>query len=345
MPQSWREFIFSFGMMLFGVFLLFAFSLGFNLKSSNSAKSSFPMAGLRLRGGDVSFENYAIHHPTVPLKQNNQEYNGNFSAKSIFALDEESNTVLFEKNSSEVRPLASLTKLMSAIVILELPRDWNEEIKILPEDALQNGDHHVEVGEIFTATELWNAGLIGSANKAISALARTGGVSAEGFVSLMNNKAKILGLENLKFVEPTGLDSGNVGTPKEVAMLLKEALSYEKIKESLQTSEYYLPLPDGTKRRVWSTDWLLTKWTDNDFKEIVGKTGYIVDSDYNFAVRLTDASGHRIFVVVMGASNNENRFSEARDLGEWIFHTYIWPNDPGYASLVKDNNKEINTVN
>jgi D-alanyl-D-alanine carboxypeptidase len=83
-----------------------------------------------------------------------------------------------------------------------------------------------------------------------------------------------------------------------------------------------------------STDWLLTKWVPHNFPkdQVVGKTGYIKDSGYNFVAQITDTKKHTIRVVVLGASSNESRFSEARDVAEWAFANYIWPDEKNYGS-------------
>jgi len=115
-------------------------------------------------------------------------------------------------------------------------------------------------------------------------------------------------------------------------------LEYQKIKQTLNTPEYYIyPIGAEKKRLVWSTDWLLTDWTPNKFdkNKLFGKTGYILDSDYNFVVSLEDKVGHRLVVSVLGASTGENRFTEARNLAEMIFDNYTWPDEEGYKDLVE----------
>jgi D-alanyl-D-alanine carboxypeptidase len=134
------------------------------------------------------------------------------------------------------------------------------------------------------------------------------------------------------------LEAENVGSAKDVATLLEEALKNEKIAKTMNISEYYIkPLNKSKPRRVWSTNWLLTKWVPSDFdsKNICGKTGYIGDSRYNFAVRVSDKADNPIIVVVMGSVSNESRFSEARDLADWTFEKYLWPNEEGYDGLTE----------
>jgi D-alanyl-D-alanine carboxypeptidase len=190
---------------------------------------------------------------------------------------------------------------------------------------------------VYSAEDMWHLSLVGSSNSAVNALVRASGISKEDFVKLMNNKAQEMRLRTAKFTEPTGLDVQNVASAEDTARILREALRRDKIFNTLQIAEYYAQ-PEGQKpKRVWSTNWLLTHWVPSGYDElsIAGKTGYIVDSKYNFAVRLEGKNGHAIRVVVMGSENNESRFSEARDVADWVFEHYLWPDEDGYLNLAE----------
>ena len=337
MNQKLFNFLSSFGLMILGVGLLFAFTVSLT-PTQKECKYNFPKSSPRpaTEGGDVAI-NFPASKPTVPLAQNKNDYTATMTAFSAFAIDEKTGTILFDKNSAEVRPLASITKLMSAIVLMDLPMKWTATTTVLDSDC-DNSDHHLVSGEVFTVDEIFSAALIGSSNSAVRVLTRASGLTTDEFVARMNKKAAELDLKSLKYVDPTGLDAGNVGSAEDITRLLKEALRFEKIKKNLQTAEFYLH-PEGSKkvRRVWSTDWLLLKWVPNDFsaKDICGKTGFINDSRYNFVVRLADDGGHGIVVSVLGAATSEGRFSEARDLAEWIYEKYLWPDEQGYDALVE----------
>lgn len=288
----------------------------------------------QITGGDVFY--FPASQPVAPVAKNNDQYNRSLSASSAMVLDVGSRNILFSKNEKQIRPLASITKLMSAIILLGLPMDWSVTTTIAETDG--NGDQHVQPGEAYTLEDLWGASLVGSSNRATRALVKNSGLQEEGFVMLMNKKAKELGLNSLYFTEPTGLSAKNVGNAVDVANLLKEALRFDKIYKFLQIDEYYVrPLNKDKLRRIWSTDWLLTNWTPNNFtrEDIVGKTGYIAESGYNFVVSLTDKNRHQLICVILGSISNEQRFEEARDLSEWVFAKYVWPGDQGYEELVE----------
>jgi|GEM_PF-274759 len=330
------NFLSSFGLMLAGVVLLFAGSVSFEIKK-DSQFLAFPKAGPRAQiGGDITPANLPKAKPTIPLGKDGQNCLVTTTAAVALVVDDRTDTVLYEKNSSAVRSLASITKLMSALVLLDLPMNWASTTEVLPVD-VDNSSHHINVGEKYRLDDLWNVALIGSDNSAVNVLVRASGLTQEQFVARMNEKARRLALTSARFADPTGLDNRNMAKASDVAKLLKIALAQERIIKALQTTEYYAQPQSKIKRRVWSTDWLLTHWIPSDYKcaQIAGKTGYIVDSDYNFTVRLTDETGHIIRVVVLGASSNETRFTEARDLANWVFSHYLWPDEAGYDKLAE----------
>lgn len=322
--------------MFIGLFLLFIFSVTIE---NNIEKKLFPASDIRKETNflEKSLDKFPLSKPAWPLVKNELLFTGTSTAASILIVDVQSDKQLFEKNSQNVRSLASITKLMTMMVLLDLPIDWNSSTLILDADC-DSSSHQLKPGDNLKLSDLWNVALVSSANSAIKALVRNSGVTPEKFVEMMNNKAEELNLNSLFFTEPTGLGSGNVGNAKDVAGLLKEALKSEKILKSLQIGQYTTkPLNNEKPRQVYSTNWLLTKWMPNEFPmdKIVGKTGFIYDSGYNFVVRLADKKDHQIIVVVLGAQNSEARFSEARDLADWIFDNYLWPDEEGYIELVK----------
>ncbi len=334
--QKFSDFLSSFGIMLIGVFLLF-FSSVYFASGNNFSFLKFPASGKRSAvGGDVYPDNLPISKPAVPLAKDKDGFSGSSTAASAIVVDTKTKTILFSKNNIEVRPLASITKLMTAMVLLDLPINWASTTVVTDSDI--EADHHINPGEEFTLDDLWHIALIGSSNSAINALVRNSGVTEGRFVGLMNEKAKELRLFSARFEEPTGLSDKDMANALDTAKLLIDALKFDKIYTTVQTGEYYAhPLNSDKARRIWTTDWLLTNWIPNNFnvEDIAGKTGYIDDSGYNFAVSLTNKQKHSIAVVVFGAATNEARFSEARDLAEWSFDHYLWPDDPGYQNLTE----------
>ncbi len=332
------DFLSSFGIMLVGVALMFVGSVTVTAQSVRTLVAELPRSERKTEalGGDTMvYKPLPVSRPAVPLQKDTDTFSVPITAEAALVVDDETNTVLYKKNSSDVRSLASISKLMSALVLNQLPIKWANTTIVTDED-YDNNSHHINVGEKYTLEDLWHIALIGSSNSAILTLVHNSGLTQEEFVARMNSYAAELGLTSLRFVEPTGLDSRNMGNAQDIAKLLKEALKVRRIADTLSIGEYFShPAAPSKSRRVWSTDWLLTKWVPSNFDadQIVGKTGYISESGYNFTVRITGKNKHAIRVVVLGSAANETRFSEARDLAEWTYTHFVWPAEDGYAAL------------
>lgn len=336
MPKKVVDFLFSFGLMIIGVSLLFAFTVSVHIKP-NMIGPSFPKSNPRMMavGGDIYVMPDELPKPTNPLPKNNTAIFVPLTAISAIVMDEKTENILFSKNIDEIRSLASITKLMSAMVLMDLPINWSSTTTILDVDH-DGSSHLLTPGETYFLDDLWLAGLVGSSNASIRALVRNSGLSEVEFVDKMNKKAKALGFASLIFIDPTGLGAGNVGSAREAVFMLKESLRYEKIISALNIGELYVQALNSPKpKRIWSTNRLLTRWTPNDFesKNIVGKTGYIINSRYNFVAKIGDNAGHQIIVAVLGSESNESRFTEARDMAEIIFSKFLWPDQVGYFDL------------
>jgi D-alanyl-D-alanine carboxypeptidase len=147
------------------------------------------------------------------------------------------------------------------------------------------------------------------------------------FVERMNQKATELGMTGTRFTEPTGLDEGNVSTPSDVAILLTEALRQSDIQTAVLKKEHTIYSKERDKtEHMWSTDWLLLGWIPETFADFRGgKTGFIEASGYNFAMEAGDGHERLLDVVVLGAETHEARFTEARDIAEWVQKSYRWP--------------------
>ncbi len=336
MSRKTTDFIFSFSIMVVGVGLLFfgSITLGKVPQPIRAVTFQFPAAGVRAAesGGEVMLPTLPVSRPRSPKLIDAEGYAGTLTAATAVVLDDETNDVLFRKNERDTRPLASITKLMSALVLNDLPIDW-ATTTVITEDDADTSSHHLNVGEKFTLDDLWHAALIGSSNSAVNALVRESGITETEFVERMNTKAAALRLPSLHFVEPTGLDDGNVGNAVDVARLLREAIKVDKIYQTLHIGDFEIsPIGKIEKRRVWSTDRLLTNWVPSDFgrDNIVGKTGYITTSGYNFVVRLRLTPDKAVRVAVLGATTSDGRFSEARDLAKWAFNHFAWPGDNKY---------------
>ncbi|MDP3093219.1 MAG: serine hydrolase [bacterium] len=225
-------------------------------------------------------------------------------------------TVLFDKNSGQKLQIASLTKLMTALVSLET-QPLSEKIEITPEIVSQEGESSLKIGEKIAVKELMKMAIVESSNDAADALAEIYG--RENFVNLMNFKAKEIGLRSTNFSTPTGLEAyNNFSTARDVANLTIFILKkYPLILNiSAQASIIILSENEEVHHRAFNTNELLTSFEEIADLEIVGgKTGYTDESGGCIILVLRD--GDNYFVnVILGAGSRETRFSEMKKLIE-----------------------------
>lgn len=285
---------------------------------------SGPTQDTPIVGGDVTVPVPSHVVPRRPERVAPFPDDAQFSAHAIVVKDVESGALLYNRRAYEPRPIASITKLMSALVILDQQPDWNEQVVVVGGDAMGT---HMYAGDVYTVHELWEAALVGSSNKAIFSLASHYTTSTEAFVALMNDKARELGMSETTFADATGLDAGNRASASDVALLLQEAMSHTEIVDAVQLEEVALFSEQRNKsHRTYNTNWLLLGWIQHPFAEIVGgKTGFIPAAGYNFSMEVVGDNGRHLFVVVLGTDNHEARFTEARDIASWAFSSFTWP--------------------
>src|SRR3989338_2570380 len=236
-------------------------------------------------------------------------------AEGTLVLDAGTGRVLYAERSDTVRPLASLTKLMTALVARATLADLGGRVTIVREDYAGNGRTYMYAGDVVTVRDLFFLALVSSSNDAAAALARATGRTHSQFVAAMNEKAKGLRLTRTRFTDPTGLDAGNVSTAQETAPILQTALADPVLREILSTEEYRFTTEDDTRARTAvSTNRLLGA---SAFDIIGGKTGYIDESGDNFAVEVAGMRNELLTIVVLGAKSEEARFAIVKDLVAW----------------------------
>ena len=230
-------------------------------------------------------------------------------------VDYENGRVLYAKDANEVRPIASISKLVTAMVLIDKGVDLQQTETITKEDAYQSSRSRLRVGYEMTLQDLLHAALMNSDNRAARALARAASGSIEEFAKAMNKKARKLGLQDTYFVEPTGLSERNVSTAHEVAKILHYAYDYPLIREISTKEKYACRIVNQKRTQVGmaNTNLLL----HSQFNVLSGKTGYIRASDYCLTALVRDERGRRLTAVVLGVPGDKLRFRECRRLIEW----------------------------
>lgn len=239
------------------------------------------------------------------------------SSPSAIVICSESGRVLYDKNSNEQRKMASLTKIMTAILLVENCK-MDEEITIDKKACYIGGSEAgIRPNEIMTAENLLYAMLLPSGNDAALAIAYHIGGNIENFATMMNRKAQMLGLEDTQFKNPHGLDTdGHYTSAHSLALLTRYALSYDKIKEVVATNEKVVNFGSFNKT-LRNTNSLLRTYSKADGV----KTGFT-----NGANRCLVASASqddlKLIAVVLGSETSQARFNDAVTILEDTFNKY-----------------------
>lgn len=228
-------------------------------------------------------------------------------------IDQETNEVLFSKNESAILPIASITKLMTGIVISEANLPMSEIITITPEDVQNATFSRLKAGTSMSRQDMLHLALMSSENRAAYALGRTypGGMAT--FVRLMNAKALMLGMTNTHYVEPTGLSSDNRSTAQDLAKLVGFASKNPLVSE-LSTSHGY-QLASGRRTLNYVNT---NRLTSNPNWEIeVQKTGYISAAGRCLVMKTTVA-GRKLVMVFLDSMGKYSRLGDAERVRAWV---------------------------
>ena len=235
---------------------------------------------------------------------------------------------LFLNRADEAQPIASITKLMTALVFLDNNPGWDEVYQIKPEDNIQGGKINLFLGELVRVKDLFYTSLIASDNVATIALVRSTGLSEEQFVAQMNAKALDMGLKNTNFSDPIGLSADNTSTAREVALLAEAAFKKPEILSASANQDYQFETLNGRKKMIESTDDLLFVDSPAGLEVLGGKTGYTDEAGYCYVGYMRGPSGKTVISVVLGAKGRNDRFQVSRDIAEWVLSYYDWSNWP-----------------
>ncbi len=254
---------------------------------------------------------YGLHETQDPL---------DLKSGVAYVLDQDTNEVLFSKNSQAVLPIASITKLMTAVIVTEANLPLDEVLTITQDDVdTEKGSRsRLTVGTQLTRGEMLHLALMASENRAAHALGRsfTGGLPA--FVAAMNSKAKLLGMNDTRYVEPTGLSSQNQSSAHDLAMLVKFAYRYPLIRELSTSPEYEVSVGQRqlqfhtTNRLVLNPNWDIG----------LQKTGFINEAGQCLVMQ-AQMAGRKLIMVLLDSAGKYSRIGDAERLRKWLLDSHI----------------------
>lgn len=238
-------------------------------------------------------------------------------SNAVMVFDESTGESVYSKNVNMVQPIASITKLMTAIVVLEANQDMAEPIAINDGDIdiVKNTRSRLKVGSVVRRGDLMRLALMASENRAAAALGRNFPGGKEAFVARMNEQAATLGLTQTHFADSTGLSSLNVSTPTDLAKLVQAAYQHPQIREYSTTPGVLLTMPDTGRSLTFNNTNLLVK---NEGWHIgLSKTGFINESGQCLVMQAY--IGARPFVIVLlDAWGKYSRIADANRIKKWL---------------------------
>jgi serine-type D-Ala-D-Ala endopeptidase (penicillin-binding protein 7) len=241
---------------------------------------------------------------------------------TAIVVDQLDGSVLYAKNAAAVSAIASITKLMTAMVVLDAKQSLDEAIAVTEDDIdhLKNTTSRIQIGNVLTRGEMLRLALMSSENRAASALARAypGGVQA--FIRDMNLKAIILEMKRSSFVDGTGLSSGNVSSAEDLANMVLAAHHYPLIRQYSTGSEYTVPSLSGRIINFRNTNHLISSpaWQIG-----LSKTGYIREAGRCLVMQATVAD-RPVVIVLLDARGTQGRFGDANRIRRWMeYHAAV----------------------
>ncbi len=280
--------------------------------------STLLSSGLVLSSGDGLLNNNSLY----PVRDYTSGSIGvDITAKAALVVDKQTEQILFAKDEQTALPIASITKLMTALVFLDTNPNWQAVVIMQPSDEVYRAKY-VYRGESWTVKELFWTMLIGSDNNAAMALVRFTGLTPTEFVERMNQKAKNLGMNNSFFLDPTGLSEKNIASANDVWLLAKTAWENEFILQPVAQASFTLQSTSSSiMRKVINTNLLL-----NSFLEVkAGKTGFIDEAGYCLTTLVANQEADEVFLVVLGSATEDDRWQDAKALAWWTFNNWLWP--------------------
>lgn len=254
------------------------------------------------------------------------------SAMSVLVLNQKDGLPLYQKNANMETPIASISKLMTAMVVLDAHQDMGETLKVTQADVdmLRHSSSRLAVGTELTRGELLHLALIASENRAAYALARNYPGGLPKFIVAMNAKARQLGMEHTSFEDPTGLSSHNQSTAADLAKMVQAAIRYPVIHQITTTADYEVTRTVMARVRGRHHSWHTITQTvefhntnqllrDESWQIGLSKTGFINEAGHCLVMQAKIAK-NPVIIVLLDSSGKYGRINDARRIRSWLEH-------------------------
>jgi D-alanyl-D-alanine endopeptidase (penicillin-binding protein 7) len=236
-------------------------------------------------------------------------------SRVAYVIDQDSGKVLLRKNASVVLPIASLTKLMTAIVIVDAKLSMKRRIRISRADVdrLKNSGSRLRIGTVITRQQALHLSLMSSENRAAHALARTYPGGKKAFVRAMNARARLLDMKQTRFVDPTGLSSRNRSSAHDLAILADAAYERPLLRKYSTSKGYSLRTGRGNLRYINSNRLV----RQGDWRIGLQKTGYISEAGRCLLMQVK-MSGRKLILVFLDSASAISRMQDAERVRKWV---------------------------
>lgn len=245
-------------------------------------------------------------------------------SESVIVRLVEEDRELLAKNPDEPRPIASVTKLVSALVLADaapaiLTATRAITIEEADKDRLKWSKSHIPIGRTFRACDLLDAALSASDNRAVCALARASGLAREDFVARMNQTAQALGMGRSRFVDPAGLDPANVSTARDLLKLVAAVAQHDRLRAAGLVSPVELVDSGGRTVRLGNTNRLARS---GRWEVLLGKTGYTIEAGRALVLRVAVGARH-VDMVFLGSREMQSVFGDAGRVKRWLLEKVL----------------------
>ena len=256
----------------------------------------------------------------------NTTYRGSFGSssmipistdsRSVAVIDAETGESIYEKNADTARPMASITKVMTAIVVLDSGLDMREELTLTPEDFVgpKRASSNLKSGDRLNRAEMLLMALMKSENPAAKSLSRNYPGGYDAFMRAMNRKAQELGMSTAFFGDPTGLDKRNVASSNDLVKMVRAAGNYDVIRRFSTTKSYNFYVSNSASgNRTYSANNTSSLVRDGSYPIGISKTGFINEAG-RCVVMETRINNRPAIIVILGANSSATRWGDAKNI-------------------------------